>query len=132
MLTERPLNVTLAQTPARPLRRGTPACRCRSRCLCCRPGSPPDGAAVLDDAAGAGVKLSAVNGARDTECPGGAQSFASPTCSSIAAAPGAFAAALGAYAFPYDDVTPNGGINQAGAVSSGSPEVLTVTLSSVH
>jgi hypothetical protein len=33
----------------------------------------------------------------DTECPGGAQSFASPTCSSIAAAPGAFAEALGAY-----------------------------------
>jgi hypothetical protein len=36
------------------------------------------------------------------------------------------------YAFPYDDVTPNGGVNQAGAVSSGIPEVLTVTLSSVH
>jgi hypothetical protein len=36
------------------------------------------------------------------------------------------------YAFPYDDVTPANGVNQAGAVSSGSPEVLTVTLSSVH
>jgi hypothetical protein len=36
------------------------------------------------------------------------------------------------YAFPYDDVTPTNGVNQAGAVSSGIPEVLTVTLSSVH
>jgi hypothetical protein len=36
------------------------------------------------------------------------------------------------YAFPYDDVTPNGGTNQAGPVSSGSPELLTVTLGQVH
>jgi hypothetical protein len=36
------------------------------------------------------------------------------------------------YAFPYDDVTPTNGVNQAGAVSSGIPEVLTVTLGSVH
>jgi hypothetical protein len=36
------------------------------------------------------------------------------------------------YAFPYDDVTPANGVNQAGAVSSGIPDVLTVTLSSVH
>jgi len=36
------------------------------------------------------------------------------------------------YAFPYDDVTPNGGVNQAGPVSSGSPAVLTVTVGPVH
>jgi hypothetical protein len=36
------------------------------------------------------------------------------------------------YAFPYDDVTPDNGVNQAGAVSSGIPEVLTVTIGSVH
>lgn len=36
------------------------------------------------------------------------------------------------YAFPYDDVTPNGGVNQSGAVSSGSPAVLAVTLGPVH
>ena len=36
------------------------------------------------------------------------------------------------YAFPYDDVTPTGGVNQSGAVSSGSPAVLNVTVSSVH
>jgi hypothetical protein len=36
------------------------------------------------------------------------------------------------YAFPYDDVTPDGGVNQAGPVSSGSPALLTVTLGPVH
>ena len=36
------------------------------------------------------------------------------------------------YAFPYDDVTPDGGVNQSGAVSSGSPSVLTVTVGAVH
>lgn len=36
------------------------------------------------------------------------------------------------YAFPYDDVTPDGGVNQSGPVSSGSPSVLTVTVGSVH
>jgi hypothetical protein len=36
------------------------------------------------------------------------------------------------YAFPYDDVTPNGGVNQAGPVSSGSPAVLSVTVGAVH
>jgi Beta-1,3-glucanase len=36
------------------------------------------------------------------------------------------------YAFPYDDVTPDGGVNQSGAVSSGSPSVLTVAVGSVH
>jgi hypothetical protein len=41
--------------------------------------------------------LSMWSAARDTECPGGAQSYASPTCSSIAQAPGAFAGTLGAY-----------------------------------
>jgi hypothetical protein len=41
--------------------------------------------------------LSMWSAARDTECPGGAQSYASPTCSSIVQAPGAFAEALGAY-----------------------------------
>ncbi|ERS97817.1 uncharacterized protein SPSK_03158 [Sporothrix schenckii 1099-18] len=30
------------------------------------------------------------------------------------------------YAFPYDDVAPNGGVDQSGAVSSGAPDVLTV------
>jgi hypothetical protein len=36
------------------------------------------------------------------------------------------------YAFPYDDVTPNGGVNQAGPVSSGSPALLSVTVGAVH
>jgi hypothetical protein len=36
------------------------------------------------------------------------------------------------YAFPYDDVAPTGGVDQSGAVSSGSPGQLTVTLGSVH
>jgi hypothetical protein len=36
------------------------------------------------------------------------------------------------YAFPYDDVTPTGGVNQAGPVSSGSPALLTVTLGPVR
>jgi len=36
------------------------------------------------------------------------------------------------YAFPYDDVTPNGGVNQSGAVSSGSPSQLTVTVGTPH
>ncbi len=41
--------------------------------------------------------LSMWSAARDAECPGGAQSFASPTCSSIVQGPNAFADALGAY-----------------------------------
>ena len=41
--------------------------------------------------------LSMWSAARDTQCPGGAQSYASPTCSSITQAPGAFAAALGTF-----------------------------------
>ena len=36
------------------------------------------------------------------------------------------------YAFPYDDVTPDGGVNQAGPVSSGSPAQLLITLGPVH
>jgi Beta-1,3-glucanase len=36
------------------------------------------------------------------------------------------------YAFPYDDVAPTGGADQSGAVSSGSPSRLTVTLGPVH
>jgi glycosyl hydrolase family 64 (putative beta-1,3-glucanase) len=36
------------------------------------------------------------------------------------------------YAFPYDDVAPSGGADQSGAVSSGSPAQLTVTVGSVH
>jgi hypothetical protein len=36
------------------------------------------------------------------------------------------------YAFPYDDVAPAGGADQSGAVSSGSPAQLTVTLGAVH
>jgi hypothetical protein len=36
------------------------------------------------------------------------------------------------YAFPYDDVTPDNGVNQSGPVSSGSPARLTVTLGPVH
>ena len=36
------------------------------------------------------------------------------------------------YAFPYDDVTPDGGVNQAGPVSSGSPAQLSVTVGAVH
>ena len=41
--------------------------------------------------------LSMWSAARDTECPGGAQSFAQPTCSSIASTPHEFMGALGAY-----------------------------------
>ena len=41
--------------------------------------------------------LSMWSAARDTECPGGAASYAQPTCSSIVQAPDAFMAALGAY-----------------------------------
>jgi Beta-1,3-glucanase len=36
------------------------------------------------------------------------------------------------YAFPYDDVTPDGGVNQAGPVSSGSPALLSVTVGAAH
>jgi chitodextrinase len=36
------------------------------------------------------------------------------------------------YAFPYDDVTPNGGADQSGFVSDGNPTLLTITLSAVH
>jgi hypothetical protein len=36
------------------------------------------------------------------------------------------------YAFPYDDVTPDGGVNQAGPVSSASPALLAVTVGAVH
>ena len=36
------------------------------------------------------------------------------------------------YAFPYDDVTPDGGVNQSGPVSSGSPALLTITVGPVH
>ena len=36
------------------------------------------------------------------------------------------------YAFPYDDVTPDGGVNQAGPVSSASPARLAVTVGAVH
>lgn len=41
--------------------------------------------------------LSMWSAARDTECPGGAQGFASPTCSGLAQARDAFMGALGAY-----------------------------------
>lgn len=36
------------------------------------------------------------------------------------------------YAFPYDDVTPDGGVNQSGPVSSGSPALLSITVGAVH
>lgn len=36
------------------------------------------------------------------------------------------------YAFPYDDVTPPGGVDQSGFVADGNPTLLTVTLSAVH
>jgi Beta-1,3-glucanase len=36
------------------------------------------------------------------------------------------------YAFPYDDVAPTGGADQSGAVSSGSPAQLAITLGAVH
>ena len=36
------------------------------------------------------------------------------------------------YGFPYDDVTPGGGVNQAGPVSSGSPAQLLITLGPLH
>lgn len=36
------------------------------------------------------------------------------------------------YAFPYDDVTPTGGLDQSGAVYDGSPRLLTVTVGGVN
>ena len=36
------------------------------------------------------------------------------------------------YAFPYDDVTPNGGTDQSGFVADPNPTLLTITLSPVH
>jgi hypothetical protein len=36
------------------------------------------------------------------------------------------------YAFPYDDVTPTGGVNQAGVISDASPSLMTVTVGAVH
>jgi hypothetical protein len=36
------------------------------------------------------------------------------------------------YAFPYDDVTPDGGVNQSGPVSSGSPAQLSIIVGAVH
>jgi hypothetical protein len=36
------------------------------------------------------------------------------------------------YAFPFDDVTPDGGVNQSGPVVSASPAVWTVTVGAVH
>jgi hypothetical protein len=41
--------------------------------------------------------LSMWSAARDAECAGGAQSFASPTCSSVVQAPDQFMETLGAY-----------------------------------
>ena len=41
--------------------------------------------------------LSMWSATRDTECPGGALSYAQPTCSSIVQAPDAFMGGLGAY-----------------------------------
>jgi hypothetical protein len=36
------------------------------------------------------------------------------------------------YAFPYDDVAPDGGADQSGSVSSGSPAQLAITVGPVH
>jgi len=36
------------------------------------------------------------------------------------------------YAFPYDDVTPDGGHNQCGAVMDGSPQLFTVAFGGVE
>jgi Beta-1,3-glucanase len=36
------------------------------------------------------------------------------------------------YAFPFDDVTPDGGVNQSGPVVSASPALWTVTVGSAH
>jgi hypothetical protein len=41
--------------------------------------------------------LSMWSAARDTECPGGAQSFAQPACSSVVQTPDQFTDTLGAY-----------------------------------
>jgi hypothetical protein len=76
---------------------------------------------------------------------GGVGSFGPPATADTSAVPPGRSAPAGrapivhsatadglGYAFPYDDVTPNGGVNQAGPVSSGSPAVLTVTVGPVH
>jgi hypothetical protein len=36
------------------------------------------------------------------------------------------------YAFPFDDVAPDGGVNQSGPVVSASPASMTVTVGAVH
>ena len=71
----------------------------------------------------------------DPDQPNGenpADYYANPVTNHYAAIAHATTAAGLGYAFPYDDVTPNGGVNQAGPVSSGSPAQLTVTIGPVH
>ena len=71
----------------------------------------------------------------DTDQPDGenpADYYANPVTNHYARLVHATADADLGYAFPYDDVTPNGGVNQAGPVSSGSPALLAVTLGPVH
>ena len=36
------------------------------------------------------------------------------------------------YAFPYDDVTPDGGVGQEGAMSSPNPSLLTVSVGGLN
>jgi hypothetical protein len=71
----------------------------------------------------------------DSEQPDGenpADYYANPVTNHYARIVHATTTAGLGYAFPYDDVTPDGGVNQAGPVSSGSPAVLTVTVGPVH
>jgi hypothetical protein len=71
----------------------------------------------------------------DTDQPDGenpADYYASPVTNQYARIVHAATTDGLGYAFPYDDVTPNGGVNQSGPVSSGSPAQLLVTLGPVH
>ena len=58
--------------------------------------------------------------------------YANPTTNHYARIVHAAEAGGLGYAFPYDDVAPTGGVNQSGAVSSGSPALLSVTVGPVH
>ena len=71
----------------------------------------------------------------DSDQPDGenpADYYANPVTNHYARIVHAAAADGLGYAFPYDDVTPDGGVNQAGPVSSGSPAQLLITLGPVH
>jgi signal transduction histidine kinase len=60
-------------------------------------GTGYDGQYTITNAGTAAATGWTLSAARDTECPGGAQSFAQPTCSSVVQTPHQFMGTLGAY-----------------------------------